>query len=143
MTQTPVLIPTPSWTQTLIPSKTLTPAPSLTVTLTATITLTPPPTFTPTPGVILYLNQNHFEPERNALRIKMGFIQAAEAEVLIFTLSGRCIWNRTVLVLEPGYRQLSWDGRNQAGERVASGLYFVVLKIDGQKQAVRKLLVSR
>jgi hypothetical protein len=51
---------------------------------------------------------------------------------------------RTLLdrVEMPGARSVDWDGCNQMGERVGSGVYFYRLKADGFT-ATRKLLLLR
>jgi len=82
-------------------------------------------------------------PRLENLGILLGCLQAGQAEISIYTLSGRRVWKQDLALSGAGYQHLTWDGRNQAGETVASGLYFVVLQMDGKKQAVRKVLVIK
>jgi len=58
-------------------------------------------------------------------------------------LTGQCVWKLSWQAINAGYRSVSWDGRNQAGESVAAGVYFVVLQIDGHKQVIRKVLLIK
>jgi len=41
-----------------------------------------------------------------------------------------------------GYRTVHWDGRNDAGEDVAGGVYFCVLEA-GNETAMRKLIYMK
>jgi hypothetical protein len=43
----------------------------------------------------------------------------------------------------PGTTEAVWDGRSSNGTRCPSGVYFVRLSIDGDIQAVRKLVLVR
>ncbi len=42
----------------------------------------------------------------------------------------------------PGRYEAHWDGRDQAGRHVASGVYFIQLVVDGRSQ-VRKMFVAK
>ncbi len=42
----------------------------------------------------------------------------------------------------PGRFETYWDGRDQAGRHVASGVYFVQLVVDGRSQ-IRKMFVAK
>jgi flagellar hook assembly protein FlgD len=42
----------------------------------------------------------------------------------------------------PGYHTVKWDGRDQKGRRVASGVYFYEIETDGKPMA-RKMLHLR
>ena len=42
----------------------------------------------------------------------------------------------------PGRFEAYWDGRDQAGRHVASGVYFVQLVVDGRSQ-IRKMFVAK
>lgn len=44
--------------------------------------------------------------------------------------------------LTPGRHEAYWDGRDQAGRQVASGVYFVQLVVNGRSQ-VRRMFVAK
>jgi hypothetical protein len=53
----------------------------------------------------------------------------AEARLTIFTVSGIRIWERRISALE-GFNSIYWDGRDDAGDRIANGTYLYVLEVD-------------
>lgn len=58
-------------------------------------------------------------------------------------LSGRLVRELGVMTIQPGAPTLSWDGRDQSGHPVSSGLYFFKLAADDGLQATAKVLVVR
>ncbi len=45
--------------------------------------------------------------------------------------------------LTPGRHEVYWDGRDRAGNQVASGVYFIQLVVNGQTAPVRKMFVTK
>jgi len=76
------------------------------------------------------------------LEIKVGVLKAEEFKITIFTLAGRQVWQVRPRAFIGGYFRLEWDGRNQEGQEVASGVYFVVLESHGRRE-IRKVLVVK
>jgi hypothetical protein len=66
-------------------------------------------------------------PAAGATTLSFRIPQAGRTELRVFDLSGRLV--RTLLdeVLRPGRQSIVWDGRNDQGHRVGSGLYFIRL----------------
>ena len=56
--------------------------------------------------------------------------------------SGRIVRTLSVGHKEPGTITLRWDGKNDNGSPVASGIYYAVIKM-GDKTVTRKLAVIR
>ena len=44
--------------------------------------------------------------------------------------------------LPAGVHRLDWDGRNESGDRVASGLYFYRLTADGRAKSKKMMLLK-
>jgi hypothetical protein len=65
---------------------------------------------------------------------------ATNARVEIFDVKGR-----RVRVLSPraGAAEVLWRGRNDAGQRLASGVYFARLMVDGQPMAHQRVVLVR
>jgi sugar lactone lactonase YvrE len=134
LTLTPTLSPTSTRTSTPTPSATSTSTPSTTFTFTQTyidtstptITFTPtiPNTFTPTATPLgpLRLWPNPFDPS-TAVR---GTVKCADmpegASLTIYTISGEKVFTAQ----EKGFR-VEWDGKNEKGSPVVSGIYYYVV----------------
>ena len=43
----------------------------------------------------------------------------------------------------PGRYEAHWDGRDRHGKQVASGVYFVQMRVDGRGPAVRRMFVAK
>lgn len=67
---------------------------------------------------------------------------AAEATLRVFDASGRMV--RTLLsgAAQAGWQEVRWDGRDDHGSRVASGLYFARLEAGGQVEVQKVALVK-
>jgi predicted outer membrane repeat protein len=63
-------------------------------------------------------------------------------EVTIYSASGRCVRTLTGSGDRNGVRQVVWDGRDERGEKVASGVYFV-RATSGTETANGKLLLIK
>ena len=87
---------------------------------------------------------NPFNPET---WIPYQLATPADVTLRIYAVDGRLIRNLTLGFLPAGrYQNRSraayWDGKNELGERVASGVYFYTLTA-GEFTATRKLLISK
>ena len=71
-----------------------------------------------------WLGQNYPNPFNSETRISFGIPKTGYLALTIYNTLGQRI--RTVFegYKEPGYYTLSWDGRDDSGSAVASGLYF-------------------
>jgi hypothetical protein len=104
--------------------------------------LTPQPSVTALVPAVL--DRNIFRPRSGQpLLIAVRPYLNGHVTVRIYDLMGE-----RVRVLQDGdltaaqWNQLPWDGKNEQGEAVASGLYFVSIQAPGFK-VVRKVLVLR
>jgi hypothetical protein len=75
-------------------------------------------------------------------RIPYALPEASEMRLQIFDIMGR-LTREIVHAQQPaGWYEAAWDGRNELGNVVASGTYFVVLRVK-EKVQTRKLIVTR
>lgn len=153
VTPTPTI--TPTFTQTLTysitPSHTVTPTYTITLshTVTSTLTvtnsftysptLTPTPTITPsftvtptltptTPPLTLILHPPNPNPSNNGVWLPYSIGTNADVDIQVWTISGE-----PVRELKPGFQLLGtheefWDHRNEAGNKVGSGIYVYRVK---------------
>jgi Tol biopolymer transport system component len=117
--------------------------------LTFGLTNNGPPSWGPTPatsaverpcggGVVLSL----VSPAHTQMDLRLTIEHAAPASLEIFDSMGRLV--RTLLrePLTPGSRSVSWDGRNDAGRPVGTGMYYCRL-VSGEASRTTKLVFVR
>ncbi len=73
---------------------------------------------------------------------KMGKESAAEARLNIYDIRGRLVRELYSGELASGSYQLSWDGRNESGQSVPSGIYIYRL-VAGDWSSVKKMVLSK
>ena len=99
---------------------------------------------TPTETELLANYPNPFNPET---WIPYRLAEAAFVTLTIYDLSGQVVrtlevGHRTAAAYENQSKAIYWDGRNQLGESVASGLYFYTLTA-GEFSATRRMLILK
>lgn len=62
-----------------------------------------------------------------------------EAEVFIFTANGSFVRS---MKNDTPFGALSWDGRNESGRRVASGVYIYMIRLDGVERKGKLMIVN-
>ncbi len=79
-------------------------------------------------------------PNPFSFSVSIGFSTTARSrvELRICDLHGRRVRSLCADRMEPGEHLFTWDGRNDAGIRMAPGVYCAVLALDG-KISMRKL----
>jgi flagellar hook assembly protein FlgD len=70
--------------------------------------------------------------------------QGAHVELTIYDLLGQKVRTLMDASVEAGVLEATWDGKDEAGREVSSGVYFYKLAIDGGKWAeTRKMVLIR
>jgi len=87
---------------------------------------------------------NPFNPET---WIPFELSAASSVTVRVYDLNGQVVRRLDVGFREAGYYTgradaAYWDGRNNAGERVASGVYFYELRA-GAQQSLRRMVIHK
>jgi hypothetical protein len=75
------------------------------------------------------LCQNYHNPFNPETSIKYNMPQTSEVVLTIYNLQGyevRCLVQGTKLA---GYHTVHWDGQNESGQKIASGLYLYRIKV--------------
>ncbi len=90
------------------------------------------------------LSQNYPNPFNPFTTIRYALPQSSQVKLAIFDINGSLV---AMLVNEKqtaGWHQLIWDGRNEQGRTVASGIYLLKIEIDGRQfTAVRKMVMLK
>ncbi|MFH1313319.1 MAG: glutaminyl-peptide cyclotransferase [Candidatus Eisenbacteria bacterium] len=90
----------------------------------------------------LYQNQpNPFRPA-TAIRFTIPGREGADADahLTVHDVRGRTVATLIDRELPPGDHRVTWNGRDDRGERVSSGIYFCVLRV-GEERLSRKMAV--
>ncbi|MEZ4386729.1 MAG: S8 family serine peptidase [Candidatus Krumholzibacteriia bacterium] len=96
----------------------------------------------PTTGDLVQLRQNHPNPFNPATTIAFALSEAAAVELAVYTVDGRRVTTLLRQDLAAGQHEVTWHGRDDRGQRVASGTYFYRLTANGQVQVRRMVMVK-
>jgi hypothetical protein len=81
-------------------------------------------------------------PAGGRLEVRYGVSRpGAAVDLRILDVTGRTVRRLAEGPGEPGMRTVVWDGRDQAGSRVAAGIYFVRLRLDGRIWTRKAVLI--
>ncbi len=76
------------------------------------------------------LRQNFPNPFNSNTVIQYSIPHAGEVELAIFNLEGKLVRNFNRMEKYPGSHSIVWDGKNNEGSSLASGVYFYQLKFE-------------
>ncbi|RMD95498.1 MAG: T9SS C-terminal target domain-containing protein, partial [Calditrichaeota bacterium] len=88
------------------------------------------------------LHENYPNPFNPRTTVEYAVPTPGPVRIQIFDALGRLVATLVDRVQEPGTYRLEWQGRNAAGQAVASGLYFLIMHAQNFTQ-VRKMLLLR
>jgi subtilisin-like proprotein convertase family protein len=89
-----------------------------------------------------FLAQNSPNPFTPQTQIRFGLPRAEEVELSVFNVEGRKVATLAKGLHEPGSYTVEWNGNDEGGRRVASGIYFYRLKTRSF-DATKKMLLMR
>jgi hypothetical protein len=88
------------------------------------------------------LSQNYPNPFNQSTKIEFTLSQSCFVSLHIYDPMGRKIRTLVSENLSPGYKSVLWDGKDNSGKVVASGIYFYRLKIGDYSEAKRLVLLK-
>jgi len=91
-------------------------------------------------GVVL--GQNRPNPFNPVTTIAFGMPMGGRAELSIYDITGRVVTTLVDGEVGPGFHNVTWDGTNSSGEKVASGVYFSRLTALGEEHARKMILLK-
>jgi len=95
----------------------------------------------PSPEVRLHQNSpNGFNAET---AIRFALPASGTVELTVFNLAGQKVATLVKGVRNAGTNAVRWDGRDDSGRALASGVYLYRLKVDERQVETRKLLLTR
>ena len=87
------------------------------------------------------LHQNYPNPFNPTTTISFNSTAAGKANLQIFNIVGARVRTLVDGDVSSGTTDVIWDGRDDAGDEVASGIYLYRLSLDGQEQVKKMMLV--
>lgn len=94
------------------------------------------------PAPVNRLNQNYPNPFNPETWIPYQLASNVNVSLHIYDTQGRSIYSKSIGYQKAGSHTAHWDGRNAAGEPVASGVYFYSIRA-GNFHATRKMIIRR
>ena len=89
------------------------------------------------------LEQNYPNPFNPTTTIPVALPKAAQIKVTIYNILGKVIQVVYNGRAEAGRHYLPWNGTDMSGKRVASGLYFYRLDIEGRESFTKKMVLMK
>ncbi len=86
---------------------------------------------------------NYPNPFNPSTTIKYALPKSSNVRLQIFNITGELINEINLNEQEAGYHSVIWNGKNQKGENVSSGMYIYILKFTSSKTGLRKTLSSK
>lgn len=88
------------------------------------------------------LSQNYPNPFNQSTKIEFALRKSGFVSLILYDLLGRKVRTLVSERLIPGYKSVLWDGKNDSGDDVASGIYFYQLKV-GDFSETKKLVLLK
>jgi flagellar hook assembly protein FlgD len=95
-----------------------------------------------TPIYTFQLSQNYPNPFNPATTIEFTVPQNDQVEMIVYNLLGQAVRNLVNRSLSAGNYKILWDGNNDVGIPVSSGIYIYKLKV-GDYVGIRKMILLR
>ena len=76
------------------------------------------------------LLQNIPNPFNASTTIWYGLPRREEVEVSIYNVQGQRIWTLSAGMMEAGWYKVNWDGKDEEGRVVSSGVYVVEIRTE-------------
>ncbi len=90
----------------------------------------------------LQLASNYPNPFNPTTTIRFGLPEAQHVSIQIYSTIGRIVKTLVDEYLSEGFHQVVWNGRNQAGNNVASGIYIYEMRTK-DKRFIKKMLLAK
>ncbi|MCB0305753.1 MAG: T9SS type A sorting domain-containing protein, partial [Calditrichaeota bacterium] len=88
------------------------------------------------------LEQNYPNPFNPSTTIRFSLAEAGTVSLKIYNVRGQLVKTLLSSSLEAGSHQVNWNGLNQQGSQVASGVYFYHLQA-GSFQQIKKMILMK
>ena len=93
--------------------------------------------------MVYSLAQNFPNPFNPSTRIQFTLPRKGNVSLKIYNVAGQLVKNLQDGVMEAGSHELTWDGTNDLGSSVASGVYFYKIKAGSDYENIKKMVLLR
>ena len=90
-----------------------------------------------------YLSNNYPNPFNPTTSIIFGLSSSAEIKINIYNILGQRIFEFSKGRLEAGSYNFIWNGENQIGEKVTSGIYFYEMEAGNEYREIKKMTLLK
>ena len=90
-----------------------------------------------------YLNNNYPNPFNPTTSITFGLSTSADVRINIYNILGQRIFEFSKGRLEAGSYNFIWNGENQIGEKVTSGIYFYEMEAGNTFHKIKKMTLLK
>jgi parallel beta-helix repeat protein len=90
----------------------------------------------------LELSQNYPNPFNASTIIRFALPQSGEVSLSVYNILGQRVRMLANSTMDAGYHQVTWDGTNETGERVSSGVYYYLLDTQKYQQAKKMTILK-
>jgi hypothetical protein len=97
---------------------------------------------TPSAPTELTLLPNSPNPFRASTELRVGVPKAGDVQIEVYDVAGRRVFSRELGRVTPGWKTISFDGRDESGGLLAGGVYFCRVTSAGETQT-RKMVIAR
>jgi hypothetical protein len=88
------------------------------------------------------LDQNYPNPFSTSTVIQFDVDQMKQVSIIIYDISGNQVKSLVNQNYSKGTHTLTWDGTNDSGSKVASGMYFYVLRADNKQESKKMIYIE-
>lgn len=90
----------------------------------------------------LTLKENYPNPCNPTTTIEFGLPETRYVEIFVYSLTGKKVATMVDGIMQGGYHQVKWDGKDSSGKQLTSGIYFYQIN-SGGKKLVRKMILAK
>ncbi|MCF7840895.1 MAG: T9SS type A sorting domain-containing protein [Candidatus Marinimicrobia bacterium] len=88
------------------------------------------------------LGNNYPNPFNPSTTIRFGLPEAGVAKLTIYDVQGKPVQTLVNRHLPAGYQSVAWQGQNDAGRQMSTGVYFARLEVNGFSQTRKMILMK-
>jgi flagellar hook assembly protein FlgD len=91
-----------------------------------------------------FLTRNFFNPDKaEAASVRVTVPENVKVRVRVFSVAGELVRKLAEQEVTAGLNNWSWDGRNDSGEAVANGVYYLQVEVDKEVKNLRVIVLRK